>query len=87
MVFRNGRFGRFISCSTYPECKYTAKIPSDKPEVELTDKICPECGSFLVKRKSRYGRFFYGCSTFPKCKHIENIPYVKKSDQEKAEEA
>jgi len=87
LVFRNGRFGRFISCSTYPECKYTAKIPSDKPEVELTDKICPECGSFLVKRKSRYGRFFYGCSTFPKCKHIENIPYVKKSDQEKAEEA
>ncbi|MGB7595349.1 MAG: DNA topoisomerase, partial [Erysipelotrichaceae bacterium] len=85
LVFRAGRFGRFISCSTYPECKYTAKIASDKPAAELTDKICPECGSFLVKRKSRYGRFFYGCSSFPKCKYLENIPYKKKSDE--AEEA
>jgi DNA topoisomerase-1 len=81
LVFRDGRFGRFISCSTYPECKYTAKIATDKAPAELTDKICPECGSFLVKRKSRYGRFFYGCSTFPKCKHIENIPYKKKTEE------
>ena len=80
LVFRAGRFGRFISCSTYPECKYTAKILSDKPAAELSDKICPDCGSFLVKRKSKYGRFFYGCSAFPKCKYLENIPYAKKND-------
>ncbi len=85
LVYRIGRFGKFISCSTYPTCKYTAKIKSDKPAFELTDKICPECGNPLVKRKSKYGRFFYGCSTFPTCKHIENIPYVKKSDKTEEE--
>ena len=78
LVYRQGRFGKFISCSGYPECKFTKKI--EKPASEqpvLTDQVCPECGAFLLHRKSRYGTYFFGCSNFPKCKFIksdENSP-------------
>ena len=78
LVYRQGRFGKFISCSAYPECKFTKKI--EKPASEqpvLTDQVCPECGAFLLHRKSRYGTYFFGCSNFPKCKFIksdENSP-------------
>ncbi len=74
LVYRQGRFGKFISCLAYPECKYTAKIvKEDKEAPEPTGKMCPECGNELLKRKSRYGNYFLGCSQFPKCRHIENI--------------
>lgn len=73
LVYRQGRYGKFISCSGYPECKYTKKIekaPEDQPV--MTDKICPQCGHNLVRRKSRYGTYFFGCSNFPHCRYIEN---------------
>ncbi|MCF0111081.1 MAG: type I DNA topoisomerase [Erysipelotrichaceae bacterium] len=73
LVIRQGRFGKFISCSNYPACKYTS--PLEKPEKEqpeVTDKVCPECGAALLRRKSRYGNYFFGCSAFPKCRYIEN---------------
>ncbi len=74
LVYRQGRFGKFISCISYPECKYTAKIvKEDKEAPEPTGKMCPDCGHELLKRKSRYGNYFLGCSNFPKCRHIENI--------------
>lgn len=74
LVYRQSRYGKFISCSNYPECKYTESIKKEnKEEPEHTGKICPECGSELLKRKSRYGNYFLGCSNYPKCKHIENI--------------
>ncbi|MBQ4343396.1 MAG: type I DNA topoisomerase [Erysipelotrichaceae bacterium] len=74
LVYRQGRFGKFISCMGYPECKYTAKIvKEDKEAPEPTGKMCPDCGHELLKRKSRYGNYFLGCSNFPKCRHIENI--------------
>lgn len=89
LVYRVGRFGKFISCSTYPQCKYTAKIASDKEKPEPTGKICPDCGAELLKRKSRYGNYFLGCSAFPKCKHIESIegeePKYKKRGKKKEE--
>lgn len=79
LVIRQGRFGKFISCSNYPECKYTRKIETpEKEKPEPTGKICPDCGGELLKRKSRYGNYFLGCSNFPKCKHIENIDGEKK---------
>ena len=74
LVYRQGKFGKFISCISYPECKYTAKIvKEDKEAPEPTGKLCPDCGHELLKRKSRYGNYFLGCSNFPKCRHIENI--------------
>lgn len=91
LVIRIGRFGKFVSCNNYPECRYTRPLTSDKPkEAPIPLGImCPECGSELVKRKSRYGTYFVGCSAFPKCKYIqpdENKPprkypkKVKKND-------
>lgn len=60
MVFKRGRFGEFLACSRYPECKTTKSI-------SLGIK-CPECGSDMVTRRTKRGKTFYGCSNYPKCK-------------------
>ena len=62
MVIKYGRFGRFIGCSRYPECKNT------KPILNKVGVKCPECGADLVQRRSRKGRTFYGCERYPDCK-------------------
>lgn len=74
LVYRTGRYGKFISCSNFPKCRYTRQIEkSDKPKAEPTGKMCPVCGHELLKRKSRYGTYFLGCSNFPKCTYMENM--------------
>lgn len=62
MALKDGRFGQFLACSGYPECKNT------KPIVKSTGVKCPECGKDILERKSRKGRIFYGCSGYPACK-------------------
>lgn len=71
IVERDGKFGKFKSCSGYPKCKYTP--PKDtKPKAEVSGKKCPECGKDMLKRKSKDGtKTFLGCSGFPDCKHIQ----------------
>ena len=66
MVIKFGRFGRFLACSGFPDCKYTRSIPTGFRCPE------PECGGDLVKRMSKNRRTFYGCSKYPKCNHITN---------------
>ncbi len=62
LVIRWGRFGKFISCSHFPECRYT------EPWLEKIGVVCPVCKEGeVVRRKSRKGRVFYGCSRFPEC--------------------
>lgn len=61
LVIRSGRFGKFISCGRFPECKYT------KPLVKETDITCPKDGGNVIQRKTRKGRMFYGCSNYPAC--------------------
>ena len=61
MVIKSGRFGRFLSCSGFPECR------TSRPLLIRVGVECPECGSDLVERKGKRGRNFYGCSTYPKC--------------------
>jgi DNA topoisomerase I len=61
MVVKWGRFGKFIACSNYPECRNT------KPYLEKTGVTCPECGGDIVERRTRRGRIFYGCSNYPEC--------------------
>ncbi len=76
MVIRDGRFGKFMACSNYPKCKNTydidehgKKVPrAPKEPPKKTDQKCPDCGAFLVVRKSRAGEEFYGCEKYPKCK-------------------
>lgn len=90
LVIREGRYGKFISCDTYPECKYTRPLEENKKEEpELLDEECPECGSPLVKRKNRFGKYFIGCSTFPKCRYLRNINEdgSELTEEQKAEQA
>ena len=62
MVVKTGRFGKFLACPGYPECKNTKPVPED----EVTQP-CPKCGGKLVKRISKKGKKFYGCSNYPNC--------------------
>jgi DNA topoisomerase-1 len=68
LVERNGRYGKFVACENYPECKY---IKKEKVEIEYTGEVCPKCGSKMVYKNGRYGRFEV-CSNYPKCKYIKN---------------
>ncbi|MBQ8981925.1 MAG: type I DNA topoisomerase [Eubacterium sp.] len=61
MVIKVGRFGKFLACPGYPECKNT------KPLVFKTNAKCPECGGDVIEKKTRKGTSFYGCSNYPKC--------------------
>ena len=77
LSIRLGRRGRFIGCTGYPECDYARSLDEDKDAVrEAPEKVegrqCPKCGSDLVIRSGRYGKFI-GCSAYPKCKHIEPL--------------
>ncbi|MBU2051653.1 type I DNA topoisomerase [Patescibacteria group bacterium] len=63
IVIRLGRFGKFLSCSRFPECKYTAKY---KDVVEGV--LCPQDGAEVVVKKTRRGKSFYGCGNYPNCK-------------------
>ena len=73
MVVRKGRYGEFLACSGYPDCKNTMKIASGsqapQPETLLAEK-CPECGFQLVQRHGRYGQFV-ACNNYPNCKYIK----------------
>ncbi len=65
LVLRTGRFGRFISCSTFPKCKYT------EPWLEKIGITCPECQKGdIVEKRSKKGRVFYGCSRYPECSFV-----------------
>ena len=61
MVIKSGRFGRFLACPGYPECKFT------KPLVVEMPGRCPKCGNRILKKTSRNGYTYYGCDKFPTC--------------------
>lgn len=76
MKLRHGKFGAFLGCTTYPECKGIVNIPK-KGEVVLSNENMPDCPAIgctgkITARKSRYGKTFYSCSTFPECDVIGN---------------
>ena len=65
LVKKRGRFGEFIACSNYPECKYT------RPILSTIGVKCPKCGEGdIVQRKSKKGKSFYGCSRYPDCDYV-----------------
>lgn len=80
LVYRNGRFGRFISCNNYPECKYT----KNEQEEQTTEDVCPNCGSPMVVKKGRYGTFI-ACSNYPTCKTIKKDEKEKETPKETGE--
>jgi DNA topoisomerase-1 len=67
LVVKTGRFGKFIACSGYPECKYTQSF-----QIKVGAN-CPKCGKEIVQRVSKKKRTFYGCSGYPDCDFITNF--------------
>ena len=64
LVIKRSKYGKFVACSNYPECKY---IKNDKVNpIEIMP--CPKCGGKIVEKKTKKGRIFYGCNNYPKCK-------------------
>ena len=64
LVIRKGKYGEFVACSNYPECKYIKK--EEKEDIIICD--CPNCDGKIIEKKSRRGKIFYGCNNYPKCK-------------------
>ncbi len=95
MQLRFGKFGPFLGCSTYPECKGIVNIPraGETPAAEMPSCPAIGCDGNMVQRRSRFGKPFFSCSTFPDCdvivNHLEDLdekypnhpktPYVKKT--------
>ena len=80
MVIKTGRYGRFLACPGYPECK------NAKPLIVNTGAKCPVCGGEIIERKSKRGHVFYGCGNWPKCNFMswdapaeENCPQCGKA--------
>jgi DNA topoisomerase-1 len=71
MVLKRGRFGQFMACTGYPDCKTTRRLDQGKkvPDVPLDEK-CPECGRNMLLRHGRYGEFI-SCSGYPDCKYVK----------------
>jgi DNA topoisomerase-1 len=71
MVLKKGRFGTFLACTGYPDCKTTKQIGGQqkKPDQKL-DEICPQCGNHLVLKTGRFGEFT-ACSNYPTCKYVK----------------
>lgn len=79
MLLREGRFGKFLGCTGYPECKHTMDVTADgtpaavSTEAKPTDTFCEMCGKPMLTKRGRYGSFL-GCSGYPECKNIVKTP-------------
>lgn len=75
MIIKVGRFGKFLACSGYPDCKHTkpfGKEAEERNAAELTEEKCEKCGKPMMRRVGRFGPFL-GCSGYPDCKNIKRI--------------
>ena len=75
MIIRWGRFGQFLACTGFPDCKNTKPIGEEAEQPALTDEKCDECGSEMVLKRGRFGQFM-ACSRYPDCKGSR--PILKK---------
>ena len=66
MVIKQSKYGKFVACSNYPECKYIKPNETKKEIVEIMD--CPHCDGKIIEKTTKRGKTFYGCSNYPKCK-------------------
>ena len=81
MVIRYGRFGKFLACSGFPECKNTKTLSAP------TGLTCPNCGGNIVMKKTRRGRSFWGCDGWPKCKFASwQKPVTAENTERKSED-
>ncbi len=76
MVYKMGRFGRFLACPNFPECHNT------KPVLHYIDAACPKCGGRLLEKNSRKNRRFYGCEHYPECDFVSwDMPAREKCEK------
>ncbi len=73
MTVKRSRFGEFLACSGYPECRHTKPVTGGGAEATPTDEKCEKCGAALVTKRSRFGGRFLACSNYPKCKNTRAI--------------
>jgi DNA topoisomerase I len=64
MVFKEGRFGEFLACPNFPDCRNT------KPVVKKADAKCPKCGADIVIKRSKNKKEFFGCARYPECDFV-----------------
>ncbi len=64
MVIKTGRYGKFLACSGFPDCRNAKRLVKD------TGGLCPKCGGRMLQRKSAKGRIYYGCENYPKCEFM-----------------
>jgi DNA topoisomerase-1 len=69
LIIRWGKYGKFLACSGFPECKYSENL-----EVEKSEKKCPKCGRDLIVRHGKFGKFL-ACSGYPECRYTENLAH------------
>lgn len=85
MYLKHGKFGFFMACENYPECKNTfscemvneVPVPKEKVVPVVSGVFCPKCNAGMIKRDGKFGPF-YSCSTYPKCNGLSKIPFGKK---------
>ena len=75
LVIREGRFGKFMACSTYPKCKFTKNLPEEEEKARAIQEICEKCGKPMTIKRGRFGEFL-ACTGYPNCKNIK--PILKK---------
>jgi len=85
LLQRSGRYGEFIACSGFPKCKYTEQVEGETPapkreasEAETTDEVCEKCGSPMIVKNGRNGKFL-ACSGYPQCKNTKSLEERKES--------
>ncbi|MGD0022019.1 MAG: type I DNA topoisomerase [Smithellaceae bacterium] len=83
MAVKRGRYGQFLGCTGYPECKNIKKMGKDgkvtTQEAELTEEVCENCGKPMAIKRGRYGQFL-GCTGYPECKNIKKMPKNKSGE-------
>lgn len=90
MVIRWGRYGKFLACSGYPDCKHTIKLKEDQqgplvaPAGEPSGEICEKCGKEMVIREGRFGRYL-ACQGYPSCKNTKPLVLNSKCQREGCE--
>jgi DNA topoisomerase-1 len=75
MIRKSGRWGPYLACSDYPDCKTIQKLDRSgqpKPPAQITEKLCPESGHHLALKQGRWGPFL-SCTGYPKCRYMEKL--------------
>ena len=69
LLIKWGKYGKFLACSGFPECKYSENL-----EIEKSEKTCPKCGRNLIIRQGKFGKFL-ACPGYPECRYTENLSH------------